>query len=784
MKYLSKSSAVGMILTLIGGIASIAWANAYLANAERAGEPEPKNAETNATLKVAPAASTNQAAGLSLTNHSGSLSNEFLFRKVRLQPTKYNSNITKVVASLLMQSHYLRQPLNNELSGKFLEEYFNSWDPQHVIMLQSDIKEFEGFRDKLDNLTLESGDTSPAYDIFNRFLERFDQQVAFVHAFLATNQFTFDTDEKYLLNRRELPRPASAEEARLLWAGRLRFEYLQEKLNKEKPAEIVKIIARRYARLQRFLKEYDSEDVLQVYLTALSRVYDPHSDYMGRATMENFAIGMKLSLFGIGAVLRSEDGYCKIQELSVGGPAFKSGQLKPNDKIIGVAQGDGEPVEVVDMKLNKVVELIRGAKGTVVRLVVMPADAADPSTRKVVTIIRDEIKLESQEAKARIIDLPGGRKFRLGVIDLPSFYAEMGAPGKSNRKSTTADVSRLLKKLNQENVEGLILDLRHNGGGSLEEAIALTGLFIKSGPVVQVKDFRGRTMVLEDPEPNVYYEGPMIVLTSRHSASASEILAGALQDYGRALIVGDKSTHGKGTVQQLQQLDPILQQFGWPFTNRAGALKFTIQKFYLPAGASTQLRGVTPDIILPAITDYAEIGESSLPNALPWDRIDKAPFEHVNRVAPYLEALKKASEERRATDPDFVYLRSEMARARDIYQEKSITLNEQKRLQEKKDSETRLEARKKDLKARPESGQKVYEITLKQAVLPGLPPPLASTNLLASTGSHFGATMLADPGDSPATTKPEDAVPVVDIPLNEAEKILTDWIELLKKERN
>jgi carboxyl-terminal processing protease len=746
---------------------------------------------------------TNGSSAPGLTNGNGSVStNGVARRNIVLAPGHDDPFIAQWVARILARSHYLQKPLDDEISAKFLEQYLDAFDPQHLIFFASDIKEFDSYRTRLDDLTLRTGDTTPAYVIFKRFLERFDQQVALVDIYLKTNRFDFTGNDLYPLNRREAPRPADRAAAEKLWEDRVRFEYLQEKLNRTNQFEfkdvpspsaenppgrerveklasaksepIEKIISRRYARIQRFLKEYEPDDVLQVYLTALAHVYDPHSDYMGRAQLENFSIGMKLSLFGIGALLRSEDGYCKIQELIPEGPAEKSKKIKPNDKIIAVAQGDTEPVEVVDWKLDKVVELIRGAKGTEVRLTILPADATDPSQRRVIRLIRDEIKLEEQAAKAKIIDLPGTPPTRLGVIDLPSFYSELPSKDKTNAlRSTTTDVRLLLDKLKQEKVSGLILDLRRNGGGALDEAIKLTGLFIRKGPVVQVRDPDGTITVEEDPDPEVVYEGPLAVLTSRFSASASEILAGALQDYGRALIVGDSSTHGKGTVQQLLQLKPIFAQFGLRLDHDPGALKYTIRMFFLPKGASTQMTGVVPDLVLPSVNNYAEVGEGSLPNALPAAKVESAPFEPVNQVRPYLEELRKRSAGRVATDPDFAFLQRTIELYRKTVAEKTVSLNEAQRRQEKEENDARQKARKQELRDRPDNGEKAYEITLKQVSLAGLPPPMSKTN-------HVENARLKAPlnPDDPEAVTEDDNLPVVDITLDETKRVLRDYIGL------
>jgi carboxyl-terminal processing protease len=718
-----------------------------------------------------------------------------------------DSNIVRMVGQILRRQHYVKVPFNDDLSEKFFDRYVDSLDNQRIFFLQSDLEEFAKYRDQLDDMVADTGDSSPARLIFNRFRERLDQQYDYAMELLKTEKFEFNGEDRFALDRKKGARPRDLDEARQLWRDRLRYEYLQEKLNKEKPDEIVKSLTRRYNRILRAIHDWDNNDVMQVYLTALAHVYDPHSDYMGKDELENFSIGMKLSLFGIGALLQSEDGTCTIKSLTPGGPAERSKKLKPNDKIVAVAQGTNAPVDVVDMKLNKVVELIRGAKGSEVRLTVVPADAPDRSTRKIISIVREEIKLEDQAAKAKIFDLPNGtdahgneQTIRVGYIDLPSFYSGFeleGRRGSSEQKSTTADVAKLLRKLAQEKVGGVILDLRRNGGGSLEEAINLTGLFIKEGPVVQVRDPSGQVVADEDTDPAVWYDGPLIVLTSRFSASASEILAGALQDYGRALLVGDSTTHGKGTVQSLLQLRPFFRQSGIVTTNDPGALKITIRKFYRASGASTQLKGVTPDIILPSVNDTLEVGESSLDNPLAWDTIEPAKYDKLNRVEPYLPDLKKRSDQRLATDLDFAYLREEIERFKKARAEKSVSLNEAFRLKEKQEADDRIKARKKELASRHDPPSKVYDITLKLADEPGLPPPTVRTNTTSAIKTNDAKTLViakdtnaelghatSASGIAATAAGDDDAEPdvaPVDISLEEVKRILIDYIGLLKK---
>ena len=750
-----------------------------------------------------------------------------------ISPGPTDGQIATMTARLLERYHYLRPHFDGSVSTRFFDRYLETLDPQHLHFLQSDLAEFEIYRTNLDHLTLPdrgAADTKPACVIFNRFIQRLQQRVEYADQLLHTETFNFDTDERVVLNRKDLPYPKDLSEAKKLWRDRLRYEYLQEKLGKlearkkaasaakesgeakdkdsatasesVKPAdkpkktdaeEIVDTLSHRYHRTLHSFADWDNDDVLQVYLTALAHVFDPHSDYFGRSALDSFAITMNLSLFGIGAELTSEDGYCTIHRLLPNGPAEKSKKVAVNDRIIAVAQSNQPPVDVVEMSLSKAVQMIRGPKGTEVRLTMIPA-GADASARKNITLVRDEIKLEDQEAKAKIIELPNhaGANTRLGVIDLSSFYASFDPSStreKSEPRSTTADVARLLTKLKQENVGGVILDLRRNGGGSLEEAIRLTGLFIKEGPVVQVKDFDG-SVKEEDtpPNPPVLYDGPLIVLTSRFSASASEILAGALQDYGRALIVGDASTHGKGTVQSVQ---PLRLRSTSPSASDPGALKLTIKKFYRPSGASTQLKGVVPDIILPSLfSESKEIGESALENPLAWDTIEKSKYDRLNLVEPYLSELRKRSTDRVAADKEFAYVREDIGIYNKKLADKSVSLNEKQQLQEKEDAEARQKTRDKERLAAGEPSEKTYELTLKQALLPGLPPPVTKTNTaVAKTsppkpGSSSGVSTngaLAAAQSNLEESSDEEKAPAIDADLLESEHILLDYMTLLRK---
>ena len=558
-------------------------------------------------------------------------------------------------------------------------------------------------------------------------------------------------------------------------------------LNQKDTAEIVKTLTKRYTGLLKNYNDLTNDDyVLESYLTSLAHVYDPHSDYMGHASMENFNIQMHLSLSGIGARLKSVDGDCKIDELVPEGPAAKSGQITNDDLILAVAQKDQEPVLVTGMPLLKVVEMIRGPKGTPVTLTVVKAHSTDASAhpKTTITLERDVIKLADQAAKAKFYETPSSSSTpptRIGVIDLPSFYAdtEPDPPGEPPHEhgTTSRDVAKLITRLKKENADGIILDLRHNPGGFLEEAIRLTGLFVNGRvPVVQVRqpdvsaDRPGDVEVEDTPRAPVLYDGPLIVLTSRFSASASEIVAGALQDYGRAVIVGDKATWGKGTVQDVLPMSHFMAMAHLPYSYDPGSIKVTIKKFYRASGSSTQSNGVVSDIILPSYLNYAEIGESAESNPLPWDEITSADPPDLNRVQPYLPELLKRSLDRRARDKDFAYLQEDIDEYRKTLADKSVSLNEAERLTEQHATEARMEARKKERAARPKNGESVYEFTLKNVAQPGLHPPEVKPKPAASPDDDPDAEEAAAP--DPSATDPA---------LTEARRIMTDYIALLKK---
>ncbi len=709
-------------------------------------------------------------------------------------PGKYDGLIAAKVVGIMQNYHFDKQhrEFTPEKAQFFLDTYLKRLDNQKLFFLKSDIAQFQAFVPKL-NQQVARGDISLAHRIFDKFIQRLEANYKFANDTLDNQTFDFSGDDHYLVNRADAEHPKNKSEQLKLWEQRLRYEYLQEKLGDKDHKEIVETLKRRYSRIRRHFTGLDGDDVLELYLASLTRAYDPHSDYMAQHSLDNFAISMKLSLQGIGALLSSPDGTCEIVRVIPGGPAAKSKKIKAKDKIVAVAQADEEPVDVVDMPLRKVVDLIRGEKGTEVRLTIIPADASDSSVRKTVKLIRDEIPLENQEATARLIEMKDakGMQRRLGIIDLPSFYADFNLDNskkKKELKSTSKDVAALLVRLKKEKIEGLVLDLRRNGGGSLDEAIKLSGLFIREGPIVLVKDINGSINVDRDPDKGIVYDGPLIVLTSRHSASASEILAGALQDHDRALIVGEKSTHGKGTVQTLLELDRFydsrIRKLIAEKEFQPGALKITIRKFYRPSGHSTQTRGVVPDIILPSVNNWAEgLGEAELENPMEWDFIPKEILQAENvelaklgRATPYVDELRKRHEQRVKQDQDFNYVREDIERYKELIKDKTVSLNEIARIKEKDDNEARSEKRKTEIKARPESDVRSYKFTLKNVDAKELP----EATIGDEEPKDDEAEVEEAPDDADGEDEEED-LPVIDAGLKEARRVLLDYIDLLGK---
>jgi len=597
-----------------------------------------------------------------------------------LQPDRDQVIASLNIVELLKRHHYNKPPLNDARSEKIFDSYIEMLDPSRSYFLASDLNEFRQWRDRFDDL-LKSGNLEPGFTIYKRHLERLQSRLDYALSLLdkGVDSFDFTQDESLLVDREKAAWAKDTKELDDLWRKRVKDEVLRLKIAGKEPKDIQELLTKRYRNQLARLSQTRSEDVFQTYINAFAQSYDPHTQYLSPDNAENFDINMSLSLEGIGAVLQSDSEYVKVVRLVPAGPAEKSKQLAPADKIVGVAQGDEEMVDVIGWRLDEVVKLIRGPKGSVVRLEVIPAsNAPSDQTSKIVAITREAVKLEEQAAKKSVLNLEQeGQAFKLGVIEVPAFYLDFKAlrAGDQNYKSTTRDVKKLLSELEKEKVDGVIIDLRNNGGGSLQEATELTGLFIDKGPTVLVRNADGRVDVLADDSEGAYYKGPMAVLVNRLSASASEIFAGAMQDYHRALILGGQ-TFGKGTVQTIQPLNH-------------GELKLTLAKFYRVSGQSTQHQGVIPDISYPADVDTKEIGESSLPEALPWDSIRAAINPEMNPFKPFLTELKARHDARTQADPDFVFTRDRLALTQELMNETSVSLNEQKRRAQQAEVERR-----------------------------------------------------------------------------------------------
>ncbi len=593
---------------------------------------------------------------------------------------------TQLAIEFIEQNHYSRMSFQDIDASELIASYMDELDHARLFLLQSDKEEaILRFADTLKPVYLSKGELYPAFEIFDVYKNRARERINWIFERLE-GDFNFTTDRTFKPDRSEMERPADPAEADDLWDRRITFELLQEKLAGDSLETAKEKIERRYTRTLRFIEEIEPHNVQETFLTSLTNLYDPHSTFFSEEAADEFNIAISQSLVGIGAVLRDEDGYCVVQELIAGGPAEMSGQIHPGDRIIEVAQGSEEPVDVVDMKLRRVVRMIRGEKGTEVRLTIIPAQAADPSARKVVSLIRDEIKLTENLARARIIELPKGEEHTMpfGVIELPSFYgAGMDGGGDS---STTEDVKELIDELESRGVEGIVLDLRRNGGGLLSEAINLTGLFIPEGPVVMVRDTSGQVRTDWDRDGRLAYEGPLVVLTSRNSASASEIVAGALRAHQRAIIIGDSSTHGKGTVQAPWDLNRSIRGF-LNRDKRLGTVKVTVQKFYLPDGSSTQKRGVPSDIVIPSVNEFLPIGEADLPNVMEWDKISPADWDFSDSLLPdgslytdkLVEKLRERTEQRREELEEFALLQRQIEWFRERQERKEYSLNIEKR---------------------------------------------------------------------------------------------------------
>ncbi len=578
----------------------------------------------------------------------------------KLESEAIHSQTLIEITESLKLGHYNRIQLDDQLSSKIFDQYLKDLDPSRSYFYQSDIDEFEAYRDIFDD-QIKQGQLSEAYAIFNRLQERIENRlISTIQVLESGKTFDFTVDEHLETDRENAPWIKTETEMNQLWDKRIKSALLNLKLADKSDEEALKTLIKRYKNQLNRARQTNSEDVFQTFANAFTKQYDPHTQYFSPRKSENFKINMSLSLEGIGAVLKNENEFTQIVRLVPAGPAEKTGQLKATDRIIGVGQGeDGEIEDVVGWRLDDVVQLIRGPKGTTVRLEVKSSEREDTSS-KIVKIVRNKVKLEEQSAQKRIIEVNHlGRLFKLGVIEIPTFYIDFTAlqRGDEDYRSTSRDVERLINELNQEQIDGLIIDLRNNGGGSLREANDTVGLFIKHGPTVQVKNSTGRVEVLRDRDPKIAYTGPLAVLVNRLSASASEIFAGAVQDYNRGIVIGGQ-TFGKGTVQTLLPLNH-------------GQLKLTHAKFYRISGESTQSKGVIPDIYFPTLYDPEIIGESALDQALPWDKVRSAPHGMYPTIKPFLKQIERRYQSRTMTDPDFIFMKEQVEHLNEARKESS-----------------------------------------------------------------------------------------------------------------
>ncbi len=596
-------------------------------------------------------------------------------------PTIDQARANILIARQLQFTHFRELGISDELSGDVFDAYLEYLDGQKIYLTQQDLNQFQRVRMQL-GAALKTGQLQPGFDIYNLTQQRIIERLKFALGLIdqGIDQLDFSSDESMLLDRSDANWEPNQKALDALWIKRVKNAVLAQRLNGTDDDTITENLRRRFEGQLKRAYQARSEDAFQAYMNAFTGMWDPHTSYFSPRTSENFNINMSLSLEGIGAVLQSDNEYTKVVRLVPGGPASKQGQLQPADRIVSVAQGDEKPVNVIGWRLDEVVDLIRGPRNSVVTLEVIPANASDETITKAIAIKRDEVKLEEQSASKDVIELQrGDTDYTVGVITIPTFYADFQAmqAGDPNYKSTTRDVRNLIKELEADGVDGLVVDLRNNGGGALHEANDLVGLFIDKGPTVQIRNANNDVQVLKDEDPSVAYDGPLVVLTNRMSASASEIFAGAIQDYGRGLVVGSQ-TFGKGTVQAVRPLNH-------------GQLKITQSKFYRVSGGSTQHKGVIPDIEIPSRIDKSRIGEDALDHALPWDQIEAVPHNRYFDFSGIIDELRQRHEERFSTSPEFSLLQQEIDFLQAQREMDSVSLNfEARKTQHEQIERTRL----------------------------------------------------------------------------------------------
>jgi carboxyl-terminal processing protease len=672
---------------------------------------------------------------------------------LKIEPEMEHRYASNIATRFLTNYHYKRTRLDDDLSSDIFDSYLDLLDPSKIYFQAGDIESFERYRSSLDD-ALRHSDLSPAYDIFNVYIERVQQRVDYARD-RAKQPFDFTIDEYYRYDRDEEPWVGTTAELNELWRQRVKNDYLRLLLTDKEPDAIAETLAERYDNLERRINELNTEDVFQFFMNAFAQSIEPHTAYLSARTSENFEISMKLSLEGIGALLGREKEYTLISSVVPGGPADKDGRLAAGDRITAVGQGhDGKMVDVIGWRVDDVVDLIRGPKDTVVRLDVLPEDVSISGPTTLIDIVRNEVKLEEQAAKSEIIEIPvdgsEGETIKIGVIDLPVFYMDFAgrAQNKPDYRSSTRDVRRLIGELEEQGVAGIIVDLRNNGGGSLLEATTLTGLFIDTGPVVQVRNSSGRISLEEDVDPGMAWEGPLAVLVNRYSASASEIFAAAIQDYSRGLVIGEP-TFGKGTVQSLLDLD----DYAPSDKPGMGQLKITMAQFFRVNGGSTQNLGVEPDIRFPSFGDPQEYGERSMDNALPWTSIDPARYQTNGDLSQLVAVVDSRYQGRIVDDEEFGWLMSDIDSYNERASEKKISLLESVGRQKMKEAEEKKAARK--------------------AAEGGQGPLLAEEGTLVAPDPELG-----DFDEDEATDEEEEEEEGPDLLLRETARIVGDMVEL------
>jgi carboxyl-terminal processing protease len=623
---------------------------------------------------------------------------------VVIEPKNHYRFENQLITTILSRYHFKKLDINDSLSSVIFDRYLSSLDPGKIYFTQPDIDEFEKYRFNIDDFILD-GNLSFYYDAFNSYLQKVNERVGFADNLL-NQEFDFAKDEYFVFHRDSTQWAKDLDELNDRWIKRIKNDAITYKLNEKDWDFIKSTLSKRYNNYAKFLNQYTSEDVFQLAMNAFTLSIDPHTNYLSPVTSDNFKIDMSLSLEGIGARLQTEDDYTKIVEIIPGGPAAQSKLLSPDDKIIAVAQDDGgEFVDIIGWRITEAVKLIRGPKGTTVRLQIIPAGSDVNVKIKEISLVRDKVKIEDQSAKKEIIEITSGNQpLRIGVIQIPSFYIDFDGQrrGEKDFKSTTRDVRNLLKELKTEKVDGVVIDLRNNGGGSLSEAIELTGLFIYEGPVVQVKNSDGSVDIGDDPNPRIEYDGPLAVIVNRFSASASEIFAGAIQDYGRGIILGEQ-TFGKGTVQNLIDLNRLSSKQ----RGELGQVKLTVAKYYRVNGGSTQSLGVIPDIVFPGYIEADEFGESSQTNALPWDQIDPTDYNMYADLAEIIPNLQEKHLNRMNDNIEYQQMLADIQDYRANRNKSRYSLNLSERQIEKQEAEDRKFERENEL--RKAKGLKLLE---------------------------------------------------------------------------